>query len=61
MNADQKFWLTLWLIFGTTIVSVAAICTRYYTEQYKLMIQSGYEEGTLPGKVGTYWVKGDTK
>ena len=61
MNGEQKFWLTLWAIFGTVFVSVTAASLLYHREKYQKMIEAGYEQGVLPGKSDVYWVKGEKK
>jgi hypothetical protein len=61
MNGEQKFWLSLWAIIGTVIVSVTAASLLYHREKYQKMIEAGYEQGVLPGKSDVYWVKGDPK
>ena len=54
---EQSFWLCIvFMICVTVIVILGSVCS-YYTSVAEKAIENGYEQGTVKGEQGTYWIK----
>jgi len=57
MDSDDKFWLGFWGIVGATIVAVVITLCLFVLQNNKQAFEAGYERGTIPGVVGSVWVR----
>jgi len=61
MNNDEKFYTTVWLIIGLSILgtflgTVAIVCISD-VKKTKAMIENGYEQVMLVGNTTAQWQK----
>ena len=42
MDSNQKFWLSIWIIFGISAVSLAGTIGYFSTKEYSIMAEKGY-------------------
>lgn len=59
MSEDNK---TAVIFCLATIIAIAVIAFSsawYYANLNRLAMENGYEQQTIPGQIGVYWLKSD--
>lgn len=54
---ENTFWLAMWSLIAITIINIVGIGCYLYIKDHENAFKYGYQESTLPGQVGSAWVK----
>jgi hypothetical protein len=57
MNSEDKFWILLWAIVATTVISFTIIVNYTILKNNETMTKSGLQECTVPGSNKIIWQK----